>query len=57
MPYRVALVGAGRMGQGYLDVYTGFANCELVALVEPNAERAAGCCRTEVRRGRALCNH
>ena len=41
MPYRVALVGAGRMGQGYLDVYTGFANCELVALVEPNAERAA----------------
>jgi len=41
MGWRVALVGAGRLGQQYIQTYATFDDCEMVALVEPNASRLA----------------
>ena len=43
-PWRVAIVGAGRLGQYYCDAFTTFPDCELVAVVEPNAERGSAVC-------------
>lgn len=37
--YRVAIVGCGRMGQHYAEVYQALPNTELVAIAEYNAER------------------
>ena len=42
--WRVALVGGGRLGQYYADAYSTFPDTELVALVEPNSERASAVC-------------
>lgn len=39
--WRCALVGGGRLGQYYADAYRTFDDTELVALMEPNAERGA----------------
>jgi predicted dehydrogenase len=36
MVYRVAIVGAGRMGQVYAEAYSAFPETEVVALVDPN---------------------
>jgi predicted dehydrogenase len=36
---RVAIIGCGRMGQGYADVYSDFDNTEIVAIAEYNDER------------------
>jgi predicted dehydrogenase len=43
--WRVVLVGGGRLGQYYADAFCTFADCAVVALVEPNAERGAAVCR------------
>ena len=36
---RVAIIGCGRMGQHYTDVYTTFEETEVVAIAEYNEER------------------
>ena len=38
--WKVALVGGGRLGQYYAEAFTTFADTSLVAVVEPNYERA-----------------
>lgn len=38
-PYRVAIVGCGRMGQHYAEVYQTLPDTELVAIAEYHAER------------------
>ena len=43
-PWRVAVVGVGRMGQSYAAAYDTYPDTELVALVDNNAERAAAAC-------------
>ena len=43
-PWRVALVGGGRMGQNYLETYLGFPDVDIVAVVDPNSDRAAAVC-------------
>ena len=40
-PLRVALIGAGRLGQYYIEAYNLFEDTQLVGIVEPNPERAA----------------
>ena len=37
--HRVAIVGCGRQGQAYADAYTAYPDTQVVAIVEPNAER------------------
>ena len=36
---RVAIIGCGRMGQHYAEVYNTFENTEVVAIAEYNDER------------------
>jgi predicted dehydrogenase len=43
-PWRVAVIGAGRMGQSYLQAFQVYPDCELVALVDNNAERGSAAC-------------
>ena len=31
--YRVAIIGCGRMGQGYADAYSAYPDTEIVALI------------------------
>jgi hypothetical protein len=45
MVWRVAIVGGGRMGQHYMETYNAFADCRLVAVVDPNAERGRAVCK------------
>lgn len=40
-PLRVAVVGAGRMGENHLRIYNGLKNVHLVGLVDPDRARAA----------------
>jgi hypothetical protein len=42
--WRVAVVGAGRMGQRYAAAYDTYPDTDLVALVDTNAKRAAAAC-------------
>ena len=37
--HRVAIIGCGRMGQGYADAYTTYPDTEIVAIAEYNPER------------------
>ena len=37
--YRVAIIGCGRMGQGYADAYSAYPDTEIVAIAEYNPER------------------
>eukprot|EP01045_Picozoa_sp_COSAG04_P022246 COSAG04_NODE_2486_length_4027_cov_4.967413_2_plen_404_part_00 len=43
-PWRVAVIGGGRMGQNYCRLFASTPLAELAALVEPNAERATAVC-------------
>jgi predicted dehydrogenase len=45
MVVRVAIVGAGRLGQYYAEAYGTFKDTTVVAVVEPNAERALAVCQ------------
>ena len=38
--HRVAIIGLGRLGQVYADIYSVLPNVELVAFVETHAEQA-----------------
>ena len=37
--HRVAIIGCGRMGQGYADAYSAYPDTEIVAIAEYNPER------------------
>ncbi len=37
--HRVAIVGCGLMGQIYVDAYSTYPDCEIVAIAEYNPER------------------
>ena len=42
--FRVAIVGAGRMGQEYALAYKAFPETEVVGFVDPNEERTKAVC-------------
>ena len=37
--YRVAIIGCGRLGQVYADLYSSFPNTEIIAIAEHNPDR------------------
>ena len=41
--YTVAIIGCGRLGQHYAEVYQTLPNTKLVAIAEHNTERRARC--------------
>ena len=43
-PLRVALIGGGRLGQYYIEAFNLFGDTNLIAVVEPNPERAKAVC-------------
>ena len=48
-PFRVAIVGGGRMGQVYMETYSRLPSARLVAVVDPNADRRAAVSQLESR--------